>query len=141
MRILYNSKDLQYKTPFGCLTPGQSCTLRIQIPTTVLATGVACVLLYDDGTTVAQEIGLGLTEHRGPYEVWAGDFSIPYPGLYFYFFRISNTSGGFRLFKVGDDPNMEAGDLWQLSCVPADFHTPHWAKGATIYQVFPDRFH
>ena len=141
MRILYNSKDFQYKTPFGCLTPGQNCTLHIQIPTTVLATGVSCVLLYDDGTTVAQEIGLGLQEHRGPYEVWGGDFSIPYPGLYFYYFQIYNTSGGFRLFKVGDDTNMEAGDLWQLSCVPADFHTPDWAKGATIYQVFPDRFH
>ena len=36
---------------------------------------------------------------------------------------------------------MEAGDLWQVSCVPADFHTPDWAKGATIYQIFPDRFH
>jgi len=36
---------------------------------------------------------------------------------------------------------MEAGDLWQLSCIPADFTTPDWAKGATIYQVFPDRFY
>ena len=36
---------------------------------------------------------------------------------------------------------MEAGDLWQVSCVPADFHTPDWAKGALIYQVFPDRFY
>ena len=84
MRILYNSKDFQYKTPFGCLTPGENCTLHMQIPTTVLATGVTCVLLYDDGATVAQEIGLGLQEHRGPYEVWGGDVSIPDPGLYFY---------------------------------------------------------
>ncbi len=36
---------------------------------------------------------------------------------------------------------MEAGDLWQISCVPADFHTPDWAKGAIIYQIFPDRFY
>ena len=36
---------------------------------------------------------------------------------------------------------MEAGDCWQLSCIPADFTTPDWAKGATIYQIFPDRFH
>jgi glycosidase len=35
---------------------------------------------------------------------------------------------------------MEAGDTWQLTCTPADFTTPDWAKGATIYQVFPDRF-
>ena len=36
---------------------------------------------------------------------------------------------------------MEDGSLWQVSCVPADFHTPDWAKGATIYQIFPDRFY
>ena len=23
---------------------------------------------------------------------------------------------------------MEAGDCWQLSCIPADFNTPDWAK-------------
>ena len=36
---------------------------------------------------------------------------------------------------------MEAGDLWQVSCIPDDFTTPDWAKGAIIYQIFPDRFH
>ena len=35
---------------------------------------------------------------------------------------------------------MEAGDWWQLSCVPKEAHTPAWAQGAIIYQVFPDRF-
>jgi glycosidase len=35
---------------------------------------------------------------------------------------------------------MEAGDCWQVSCVPSDFVTPDWAKGAVIYQIFPDRF-
>ena len=33
------------------------------------------------------------------------------------------------------------GDLWQVSCIPDDFTTPDWAKGAIIYQIFPDRFH
>ena len=57
-----------------------------------------------------------------------------------YYFYISKKEGGFRLFKAGDDTNMEAGSLWQISCVPADFTTPDWAKGALIYQIFPDRF-
>ncbi|MDY6040445.1 MAG: glycoside hydrolase family 13 protein, partial [Candidatus Faecousia sp.] len=60
---------------------------------------------------------------------------------FFYYFYISKPCGGFRLFKEGSQTNMEAGDLWQVSCIPADFTTPDWAKGTVIYQVFPDRFH
>ena len=141
MRILYDSKLPQYKTPFGTLTPNQLCTLNIHIPSSVMATKVTCILRYDDGTTTAQIISLLRKDQKGAYEVWCGEFSIPHPGLYFYYFFIDTHDGGFRLFKQGDDTNMEAGDLWQVSCIPEDFHTPDWAKGATIYQIFPDRFH
>ncbi len=140
MRILYDSKQLTYKAPFGTLTPGQTCTLHIHVPSHVEATRVTCILNYENYRT-AQEIPLTLQERKGPYEIFGGDFSIPHRGLYFYYFYIDTPTGGFRLFKQGDDTNMEAGDFWQLSCVPADFHTPDWAKGATIYQIFPDRFH
>ena len=141
MRILYDSKLPQYKTPFGTLTPEQVCTMHIHIPCSVLATAVKCNLLYDDGRTTAQDILFTRTGYHGPYEIWSADFTIPHTGLYFYYFYISKADGGFRLFKQGDDTNMEAGDLWQVSCCPADFTTPDWAKGATIYQIFPDRFH
>ena len=141
MRILYDSKLPQYKTPFGTLTPGQVCSVHIHIPCAVQATSVTLLLKYEDGKTGAQDIHLTKQAVKGAYEVWGGDFSIPHTGLYFYYYYIDTPSGGFRLFKQGDDTNMEAGDLWQVSCVPADFHTPDWAKGATIYQIFPDRFY
>ena len=140
MRILFDSKLPQFKTPFGCLTPNQECTLHIHIPTSVQATTVTLFLTYENGQT-AQSISLGLEKKQGSYDIFQGKFSIPHTGLYFYYFRIDNRGGSFKLFKQGDDTNMEAGDLWQVSCVPADYHTPDWAKGATIYQVFPDRFH
>ncbi len=140
MRILYDSKQAMYKSPFGTLTPGQRCTLNIHIPASVEATRVTCRLNYDGGEN-AQNIDLKKSLAKGAYEIFTGEFSIPQTGLYFYYFYIDTPSGGFRLFKQGDDTNMEAGDLWQISCVPADFHTPDWAKGATIYQVFPDRFY
>ncbi len=140
MRILFDSKQLQFKDPFGTLVPEQSCALSIHIPGNVQANRVTCILLYDDRTTTVQEVRLHPRERKGYYEIWKGDFSISNTGLYFYYFYIDTPSGGFRLFKQGDDTNMEAGDLWQLSCVPADFKTPDWAKGATIYQIFPDRF-
>ena len=141
MRILYDSKLSQYKTPFGTLTPGQVCTVHIHIPCAVGTTAVTLLLKYEDGKTGAQDIPLEKQSVKGPYEVWGGDFSIPHTGLYFYYFYIRKPDGGFRLFKQGDDTNMEDGSLWQVSCVPADFHTPDWAKGATIYQIFPDRFY
>ncbi len=139
MRILYDSKQAIYKSPFGTLTPGEKCTLNIHIPGTVEASRVTCILNYDSGAN-AQNIDMTLSLRKGAYEVFTGEFAIEHTGLYFYYFYIDTPSGGFRLFKQGDDTNMEAGDLWQLSCVPADFHTPDWSKGATIYQVFPDRF-
>lgn len=140
MRILYDSKLSLYKTPFGTLTPGQECSLHIHIPAQVAATSVTCLLNDPHGNTV-QNILLTRQRRKGPYEIFGGSFRIEHPGLYFYYFFIHTASGGFRLFKQGDDTNMEAGDLWQLSCIPADFHTPDWAKGATFYQIFPDRFH
>jgi len=140
MRILYDSKLPQFKDPFGTLIPNQPCRLHIHIPCAVQATTVTCRILYEDGHTTAQEVPFSKAQTQGPYEIWQGSFDLSQEGLYFYYYYIDTPSGGFRLFKQGDDTNMEAGALWQVSCVPADFHTPQWARGATIYQIFPDRF-
>ena len=86
MRILYDSKLPQYKTPFGTLTPGQVCTVHIHIPCAVGTTAVTLLLKYEDGKTGAQDIPLEKQSVKGAYEVWGGDFSIPHTGLYFYYF-------------------------------------------------------
>ena len=139
MRILYDSKQPQFKTPFGTLTPGQTCSLHIHVPASVQATSVTCELLFENNSP-ARTIVLEKQSAKDAYEIFGGDFALDVPALYFYFFRVHTPQGSFRLFKQGDDTNMEAGALWQLSCVPETFHTPDWAKGAVIYQVFPDRF-
>jgi len=139
MRILYDSKQTQFKTPFGTLTPNETCTLHIHIPSSVQATKVTLNLLHQDNS-YAQSPELHLLERRGLYDIFEGTFSLSHTGLFFYYFYIHKADGGFRLFKQGDDTNMEAGTMWQISCIPSDFHTPDWAKGAIIYQIFPDRF-
>ena len=139
MRILFDSKQLSFKDPFGTLVPEQECTLHIHIPASVQATAVTCVLVPDGGEAIT--VPMEYRMKKGAYEIFRGKFSLKETGLYFYYFTVTNRSGSFRLFKQGEHTNMEAGDLWQLSCVPADFTTPDWAKGATIYQIFPDRFY
>jgi len=139
MRILYNSTSLKYKTPFGTLSIGQTCTMTMYVPSTVRANMVSCIINREDGSH-ARNADLPYKETQGPYDVFQGSFSLYDVGLYFYYFYVSHNNGGFRLFKQGDQTNMEAGDMWQLSCIPDSFTTPDWAKGAVIYQVFPDRF-
>lgn len=140
MRILYDSKKLCHKDPFGTLTPNETCTLHVHIPQNVGALKAECVIRMEQ-TGNETIVTMLPSETVGPYVVFSGSFSLTERGLYFYYFRVHKPDSSFRLFKQGDDTNMEAGSLWQLSCVPADFTTPDWAKGATIYQVFPDRFY
>ncbi|MBE6941094.1 MAG: glycoside hydrolase family 13 protein [Ruminococcaceae bacterium] len=139
MRILFDSKLSAFKEPFGTLIPGQTCTLHIHIPETVPTVKVECILCHPDGS-LALSVPMEKVSKKGAYEIFRGEFSFRDTGLYFYHFYITTRGGGFRLFKYGNDTNMEDGALWQISCIPGDFHTPDWSKGATIYQVFPDRF-
>jgi len=140
MRILFDSQKEMFKTPFGTLTPGQVCTLHIHIPISVPTTGAECILCRENGET-AFSVPMHFLRQDGPYAIYRGEFSFDAPGLFFYYFRIFKFDGSFRLFKQGsNDTNMEAGGCWQVSCIPESFVTPDWAKGAVIYQVFPDRF-
>ena len=139
MRILYNSKLLTYKRPFGTVTPGEMCCLRVDVPARVGATHITVKFTHENGWD-AWEDTLHYARREGLYDIFEGQITCPAVGLYYYYFYVHHRSGGFRLFKFGDDTNMEAGDCWQLSCIPEDFVTPDWAKGAVIYQVFPDRF-
>ena len=117
MRILFDSKQLTFKDPFGTLIPEQVCTLNIHIPASVQATGVTCIVNNADGS-FAFDFPLEYRMKKGAYEIFQGKFSLPRTGLYFYYFTIAKRNGSFRLFKQGDQTNMEAGDLWQVSCVP-----------------------
>ena len=82
MRILFDSKQTQFKTPFGTLTPGQDCCLRIHVPATVCATSVTCELLYENHS-IAKTVTLTKTAEEGPYEIFSGNFVLDTPALYF----------------------------------------------------------
>lgn len=140
LRILYNSLDTAYKRPFGVLTPGQSCKLRLSIPCDCRTKRAVLVVQCEDGAVYAEH-DLSLSCIEPPYEHFELSFNLPEPGLFFYYFRITTPNETFRLLKQGEDTNMEAGDLWQLSCVSQEFPVPEDVQGRVFYQIFPDRFH
>ena len=140
MRILYDSKLTQFKTPFGTLQENETCTFHILIPCSCRTTAAALVLQAENGQEL-RRVPLIKQSDDTLYDTWGGEMAVCEAGLYFYYFHITTQDGAFRLFKQGDDTNMEEGGLWQISCISPDFTTPDWAKGAIIYQIFPDRFH
>ncbi|MBR4132401.1 MAG: glycoside hydrolase family 13 protein, partial [Oscillospiraceae bacterium] len=121
------------------MTPAQTCTLHLHVPTAVEATQVAIVLKTEAGVIYARE-PMELERSDGVYDIFTGSFRLDECGLYFYYFDVVTRYTGFPLYKQGDGTNMCEGDLWQVSCVPADYHVPADARGAVIYQIFPDRF-
>ena len=133
MNILYNSRDEQDKTPFGPLWAGRECRVRIRIPAELDASRVE--LVAEEWTVPMEKAG-----QEGPYDIFRGAFIAGEPGLYFYRFHIWDKNGDFKLFKRGTGTNMEEGDLWQLSVLPADYRPPEEYRGAVYYQIFPDRF-
>ena len=140
MRILFDSRNPEYKAPFGTLTAGETCRLALDIPCSVCASRVSVVL--EDGCT-GEKAAFPLYREtvRGDYVRFSGAFTME-TGLYFYHFQIEKQDGGsFRLFRQGRDTNMEAGDCWQLTFRARGIHVPQWARGAVIYQIFPDRSH
>ncbi len=140
MRILFDSRLSQFKTPFGTLRPQEPCTVHIMIPCSCRTTAVELVLLREDETERAR-FALEKQEQDTLYETWGGVFRIEEADLYFYYFHITTENESFRLLKLGaGDTNMEAGGYWQLSVIPERDPVPEYAAGAVMYQIFPDRF-
>ena len=140
MRILYDSKNLKYKSPFGCIKEGENCRISIDIPQNC-QTKAVFLQLKNDHTQLEIKIPLELNCSQNMYDTFSGEFSLDFAGLYFYNFLIQTAGGDFELFKEGKaDTNIGKGEMWQLSCYAKDFCVPDFFQGKVMYQIFPDRF-
>ncbi len=140
MRILYDSKNAEFKKPFGTLKEGEECEINIHIPAACKTRSVS-LQFFNEGGSFSAAFSLSKKEDREAYEIYSCRFNLKEAGLYFYDFLIKTENEQFELFKEGySDTNMCKGDFWQLSCLPKDFKTPEFFKGSVMYQIFPDRF-
>ncbi len=141
MRILYDSKLAEHKTPFGCIKENEECRITVYVPESIKTRRVFLVLKTDD--EFLMQIPMQKTLTKDSYEHYSALFSLYRRGLYFYYFMIETSSGAFSLYKYGaHDTNMEDGSLWQLSCIKSGGYEPDpFYAGAVYYQIFPDRFY
>ena len=140
MRILFDSKDPLFKDPFGTLREGQSCRFGIHVPCSCGAVSASLVLNNEDGTENSV-FPMSRAGVRGDHDRFEVTLALPAPGLYFYYFCITDSGGSYALYRHGfDQTNIGEGELWQISCLRADFTVPSSFSGKVMYQIFPDRF-
>ena len=94
MRILFDSRQTQYKTPFGTLRTGECCVLQIRIPTEVGASGVRLMLENSEHAVCAELPFSFASRGEDGYELWRLEFTRQETGLHFYWFRIDKRGGG-----------------------------------------------
>ena len=141
MRILYDSKSLVYKKPFGTIREGEKCEISIDIPKHCKTKEVFVEFFTEQDKTF--EFALSeKAELDENYERYSGNFQVAAAGLYFYRFFIKTQESDFPLYKEGFcDTNIWKGDFWQLTCTPKDYSVPKEFIGSIMYQIFPDRFY
>ena len=74
------------------------------------------------------------------YAVFEGEVTLETSALYYYYISYK-CNGVYRVLKRGDisqDQTVTKQECFKLS---ASFSAPEWAKGAIMYQIFPDRFY
>ena len=143
MPAFFNSRDIQYRTPFGAVAENTPVTFRICMPRD-WACHAATLLVRADG---GEELALPMTwaGMRGDsHEWWAAEFAPAAAALYWYGFHVAVGMGEGYLVRRPDgtavySPDRD-GTRWQLTCYQQDFTTPDWLAGGVLYQIFPDRF-
>ena len=143
MPAFFNSRDLQYRAPFGAVAEHTAVTLRVRMPRDWGCRGVTLSVIQDECPPL--EIACGWDGMCGDtHEWWRVSFTPDTAGLYWYAFRVEVAMGEGWLVRQADgtaaySPDKE-GARWQLTCYEDGFTTPDWLAGGVLYQIFPDRF-
>ncbi len=143
MPVLFDSRDLGYRTPFGAVAENTEVFFRICLPRSWGCHG-AFLLVERDGHP-RRQMGMFWAGMEGEdHEWWDIHYTPSHAGVYWYSFQVELALGTGWLLRQPDGRASYAytstGPWWQLTCYEAGFTTPDWLAGGVMYQIFPDRF-
>ncbi len=143
MPAFFDSRDLQYRSPFGAVAEHTPVRLRVCMPRDWGCHQVTLAIRRDGMPPSYCDLtwaGMAGDCH----EWWETTYTPGEAGLYWYSFRLGVALGEGWLVRQPDGTAAYsptgAGAGWQLTCYEAEFTTPSWLTGGIIYQIFPDRF-
>lgn len=126
-RALFSDETEQFRTPFEP-DPGDLVTIRFR----TLKNNVSAV--YFISGALRQE--MKLAESRNGFDYYIYRFQIGEEPVHYYF---EVQSGKLTCYYNKLGVTKELQEYYSFGIVPG-FHTPAWARGAVIYQIYVDRF-
>lgn len=137
--VLFDSRSLQYKSPFGAVSTRQKVFILFPVSKDLNSDRVKLIVRRNAHSLEYKLTYMG--ENYG-YDNYFVNFTIDREGTYFYRFEVES---GDKTYYVGRDDEGKAiiGDWlpeWQLSVYQSTYETPDYIKGGVIYQIFCDRF-
>lgn len=138
MELYHNSRNSNYRFPFGARPAGAVVCLRIEAAPRFVS---AYLRGWFDGREERHE----MTRRANAFEI---ELTLPgQSGLYWYYFILEDEAG--RTCLYGNAPDDMGGEgavymheppSFQITLYDPAFQTPEWMHGCVLYQIFPDRF-
>jgi cyclomaltodextrinase / maltogenic alpha-amylase / neopullulanase len=146
--LLHDSFSTVYRSPGGAVPAGTSVRLRLRV-TGERVKAVALRVEVGDPLTDTSTLRMLPLKRAGAF--WSVVYHAPAkPSLVTYSFRVTSARGvrwygddgsGNDTRKGGTGVTTRArGDSFHLTVYARGFTTPAWLQGATVYEIFPDRF-
>ncbi len=141
VKMLFNSRDPQYRFPTGAVEAGGVIHFGVTLPRELSCSAARLIVEPENEPAILCDMfWCGMNgEDR---EWWECDFTPDHKGLYFYLFEASTCRGVQRLSRGDHGKAIFGGTYrWQLTVYQQGFKTPDWLEGGVMYQIFPDRFY
>lgn len=137
--VLYDSRKIEYKKPFGAIRAGEPLFLRLTLKEEAPCRRVKVIFRYENA-----EPESGYLTQEGESQTFSGTLQLKKSGLCFYRFEAEKEDGTLIFIGTTDGVHATLGDWlpeWRLTVYEQDFETPRELGGGIWYQIFPDRFY
>jgi len=138
MALYHNSRNSNYRYPFGARPAGAKVRLRIEADESFTQA-------YVRGWFAGLEQRFEMRRRGGAFEA---DITLPdESGVYWYYFILQDERSRTCLYGNAPDsmggegaPSLQEPPSFQITLYDPAYETPEWMHGAALYQIFPDRF-
>lgn len=142
MAVVFDSRNTEYRNPFGAVAEGTEVFFRLRLPRSLGCRRALLRVRENEGEDCSYAL-FWAGETGDGEEWWNCHFAPSHTGLYWYDFCLSTDQGTWYVAAQNDGTGalqQTPDQRWQLTCYAADFVTPDWLAGGVMYQIFPDRF-
>jgi phosphomannomutase/glycosidase len=144
-KVIFNSRDLQFKSPTGAVPAGSRVRFQILAADDIAPREAKLVVEFDKNHSIA-EYPMKMSDtpaETDAYKVFEVSVRIYDTGLYWYHFSVRTDEGWLQ---AGKSPRgnravvTEAPASWQQTVYHRKYLAPEWLYGGVFYHIFVDRF-